>query len=78
MKTVRRPGSGYGTTDPPIDPDIMESLFETYQTGKGGEFGLGLAIVKQIIELHRAMIRVNNEDGGVAFYIDLDRSSDKN
>jgi len=63
---------------PPIDPDIMDSLFETYQTGKGGEFGLGLAIVKQIIELHRAVIRVNNEDGGVAFCIDLDQSIRKN
>ncbi|TDF94508.1 HAMP domain-containing sensor histidine kinase [Paenibacillus piri] len=54
----------------PIDEALIDSMFDQFETGPDGQFGLGLAIVKQILTAHHARIRVGNEHGGVAFYID--------
>jgi two-component system sensor histidine kinase CssS len=52
-----------------IDDHYLEKIFEEYYAGKGGQSGLGLAIVRHIIELHGGKVWVENENGGVAFYI---------
>jgi two-component system sensor histidine kinase CssS len=57
---------------PEIDPDTMSRLFQQYQTGDGGEFGLGLSIVKQTASNHGARVWADNEEGGVAFYIEME------
>lgn len=56
---------------PEIEESVMGSIFKKYEKGYEGNFGLGLAIVKLIIELHKGLVWVNNEDSGVAFYIVL-------
>lgn len=55
---------------PPIDPLIIDNIFERYSFGQGGEFGLGLAIVYHILNIHGAKIWVKNEKG-VAFYLQI-------
>lgn len=54
---------------PEIEGDIMGNIFKKYKKGFEGSFGLGLAIVKLIIELHKGLVWVKNEDKGAAFYI---------
>jgi two-component system sensor histidine kinase CssS len=56
---------------PPIDPEMSAILFKQYKTGEGGKFGLGLAIIEEIADLHRAKVWVENEDQGVAFYVEI-------
>ncbi|MTI61547.1 MAG: HAMP domain-containing histidine kinase [Firmicutes bacterium] len=56
---------------PEIEEDNLENIFKKYKKGYEGSFGLGLAIVKLIVELHNGSIWVNNEDNGVAFYIQI-------
>ena len=56
---------------PEIERTIIDKQFKEYQTGTGGEFGLGMMIIKKIIDYHHAKIRVENEDGGVAYYIEV-------
>jgi len=70
------PGSNHGqlriwNDGPPLEPEAVGKIFERYQSGTNGQFGLGLAIVKQILDHHQAVIRAANEDGGVAFYIEI-------
>jgi len=55
---------------PPIDPQLVDKIFERYSAGQGGEFGLGLAIVYHILHIHGAQIWVRNEEG-VAFYLQI-------
>lgn len=55
---------------PPIEPRVIDNIFERYSTGKDGEFGLGLAIVYHILSVHGAKIWVRNEEG-VAFYLEI-------
>lgn len=56
---------------PQIDDEVMTYLFAEFKKGNKGDFGLGLAIIKRIIDMHHGQIWVANEDGGVAFYIQL-------
>lgn len=54
-----------------IDSDVKDTLFLPFYKGKKGQFGLGLTIVQQIAEMHGAGVWVENEEGGVAFYLKL-------
>jgi two-component system sensor histidine kinase CssS len=56
---------------PPIEQEIMDTLFNKFNKGYKGEFGLGLAIVQRIITLHGSKIWAKNEDEGVSFYIEI-------
>lgn len=53
----------------PIEPTLLNSLFEPFSKGSKGEFGIGLSIVKRIALLHDADVWAENEANGVAFYI---------
>lgn len=72
---VKRAGSDVHITcfnDGSGIPDlILDRVFHPFVKGENGNFGLGLAILSRIIELHNGEISVNNEDGGVRFYIVL-------
>lgn len=59
---------------PPLDEETAQSLFEPFRTGGDGQFGLGLAIVRQIAANHGYAARAENEEGGVAFYLEPDAS----
>ncbi|MBS3946739.1 MAG: HAMP domain-containing histidine kinase [Dethiobacter sp.] len=59
---------------PPIDREILSTLFEPYRKGPGGEFGLGLSIVRRVAENHCALIQTSEEDGGVAFHLVIPRN----
>lgn len=51
--------NGHGFND-----DIIEHVFEPYETTKQGGSGLGLAIVKKIVEEHGGIITAQNLDTG--------------
>lgn len=58
-------GSGFQGKD-------INSIFERFYKGKGGNYGLGLAITKSIIERHGGIITAsNNINGGACFEIKL-------
>ncbi|SRR6266568_1233833 len=46
-----------------IPPQILEKIFEPFQSGFEGGTGLGLAIVDRIIQAHEAQISVRSESG---------------
>ncbi len=56
---------------PAIDEELLEQIFDPYASGKDGQFGLGLAITRQVMDMHGAKIRANNEEQGVAFCIEM-------
>ena len=53
----------------PIPEEIISKIFQPFIKGENGSFGLGLAIIYQITQLHKGEIIVNNEEGGVGFYL---------
>lgn len=60
---VRDTGSG-------IEPQLLEKIFEPFQSGFEGGTGLGLAIVDRILQAHDANIAVRSEPGeGTEFTI---------
>ena len=59
-------------TGPGIAPQLLEKLFEPFQSHFEGGTGLGLAIVYQIIQAHAAKILVQSQPGkGAEFVIEL-------
>ncbi|MDR3762915.1 MAG: ATP-binding protein [Acidobacteriota bacterium] len=50
-------------TGPGIAPQLIEKLFEPFQSGFEGGTGLGLAIVYRIMQAHDAHISVHSEPG---------------
>ena len=51
-----------------ISPQLIEKIFEPFQSGFNGGTGLGLAIAYRIIQAHEARITVSSEpDKGTAF-----------
>jgi two-component system nitrogen regulation sensor histidine kinase NtrY len=55
-----------------LTPGVKERIFEPYFSTKRSGTGLGLTIVNQIVEDHRAYIRVRpNEPRGTKFIIEL-------
>ncbi len=49
---------------PGLSPEQMKRLFEPFETTKRGGTGLGLALSKQIMDKHRAEIRIEPAVGG--------------
>jgi two-component system, NtrC family, sensor histidine kinase PilS len=59
-----------------IAPQLIEKIFEPFQSGFEGGTGLGLAIVYRIIQAHEAHITVRSEPGkGTAFTLLFRRAS---
>jgi two-component system, OmpR family, sensor histidine kinase CssS len=56
---------------PEITEFDMVDLFSKFRKGYEGNFGLGLAIVKLVVELHGGRVLASNEEGGVAFYLEI-------
>ncbi|MFA5576627.1 MAG: HAMP domain-containing sensor histidine kinase [Tissierellaceae bacterium] len=58
---------------PAIEENLIDGMFQEFNKGYKGEFGLGLAIVNTILKAHGARIYARNEDGGVAFHIEINK-----
>lgn len=56
---------------PAIEPEVLQSIFEVYSSGKGSKSGLGMYIVKKSLDAQQAEIQIANEDNGVAYSINL-------
>ena len=52
-----------------IPPAVMNTLFDKFYRGKGGNFGLGLYIARKIVLFHGGDIWAANWEGGVRFHI---------
>lgn len=56
---------------PGMPPDLMESIFDPFVSGKENGTGLGLALVSKIISDHDGLIAVESRPGRTAFRISL-------
>ncbi|MCK0170409.1 ATP-binding protein [Aliiroseovarius sp. S1123] len=56
---------------PGLPPDIADSVFDAFVSGRENGTGLGLALVSKIITDHGALISVNSVPGRTAFRISL-------
>ena len=56
---------------PQVESTRLADLFAPFKKGLKGETGLGLNIVRKIVELHSGKVWIENEDSGVATYIEL-------
>ena len=52
-----------------IPPAVMNTLFDKFYRGKGGNFGLGLYIARKIVLFHGGDIWAANWEGGVRFHV---------
>jgi len=59
-----------------IPPQLIEKIFEPFQSGFEGGTGLGLAIVYRIVQAHRAQIYVASEAGRGTTFTLLFRQAD--
>jgi two-component system sensor histidine kinase PilS (NtrC family) len=59
-----------------ISPQLIEKIFEPFQSGFEGGTGLGLAIVYRIIQAHEAQITVTSEPGKGTTFTLLFRQAD--
>jgi C4-dicarboxylate-specific signal transduction histidine kinase len=53
---------------PGVDPDLVESLFEPFVSGKADGMGIGLSVSRSIVESHGGRIWVDAEPGGGAVF----------
>ncbi|HTC91926.1 MAG TPA: ATP-binding protein [Terriglobales bacterium] len=67
---------GFADTGSGMDTQLMEKIFEPFQSRFEGGTGLGLAIVYQIVQAHKAHISVNSAPGrGSEFRLEFPRVS---
>ncbi len=66
----------FGDTGPGISPQIIEKIFEPFQSQFQGGTGLGLAIVYQIVQAHEGKVWARSRAGeGTVFVLRLRRAS---
>ncbi len=66
---------GFRDTGPGIAPQLLEKIFEPFQSNFDGGTGLGLALVYQIIQAHGAKISVHSPPGkGAEFVIEISQA----
>ena len=59
-------------TGPGVSPELMEHLFEPWQTDKPNALGIGLSIAHMIVEGRKGRIRMERgEAGGALFRVEL-------
>ena len=59
-------------TGPGINPQLIEKIFEPFQSNFEGGTGLGLAIVYQIVQAHEGKVFVRSkQDHGCTFVLRL-------
>jgi two-component system sensor histidine kinase PilS (NtrC family) len=65
----------FADTGAGIPPQLMEKMFEPFQSNFEGGTGLGLAIVYQIVQAHEASIRaVSRQGAGTEFVLEFARA----
>ncbi|MEM9328257.1 MAG: ATP-binding protein, partial [Bacteroidota bacterium] len=59
-----------------VDPQVMERIFEPFETTKpeGEGTGLGLSITKRVIDKHKGTITVGNTETGALFSVTLPKT----
>lgn len=55
---------------PSLDAEMIDKVFNPFETGGDGQFGLGLAIVRQIADANGMRVWAANENEGVALYME--------
>jgi two-component system sensor histidine kinase PilS (NtrC family) len=68
----------FADTGPGMSPQMIEKIFEPFQSGFEGGTGLGLAIVYQIVEAHEGKIFARSKPGqGCTFVLQLKRAAEQ-
>jgi two-component system sensor histidine kinase PilS (NtrC family) len=68
---------GFADTGPGISPQLIEKIFEPFQSQFEGGTGLGLAIVYQIVQAHEGKVWARSKPGaGSEFVLRLHRVAD--
>jgi two-component system sensor histidine kinase PilS (NtrC family) len=67
----------FADTGPGMSPEMIEKIFEPFQSGFEGGTGLGLAIVYQIVQAHEGKVFARSKLGqGCTFVLQLKRAAE--
>ena len=67
----------FADTGPGMSPQMIEKIFEPFQSGFEGGTGLGLAIVYQIVQAHEGKVFARSRPGqGCTFVVQLKRAAE--
>ena len=67
----------FADTGPGMSPQMIEKIFEPFQSGFEGGTGLGLAIVYQIVQAHEGKVFARSKQGqGCTFVLQLRRAAE--
>ena len=67
----------FADTGPGMSPQMIEKIFEPFQSGFEGGTGLGLAIVYQIVQAHEGKVFARSKQGqGCTFVLQLKRAAE--
>jgi signal transduction histidine kinase len=68
----------FADTGPGMSPQMIEKIFEPFQSGFEGGTGLGLAIVYQIVQAHEGKVFARSKPGqGCTFVVQLKRAAEQ-